>query len=33
MKSVIYEFDPVIYPFKLLVSKDFDEKELKDANH
>ena len=28
MKSVIYEFDPVIYPFKLLVSKDFDTKEL-----
>ena len=28
MKSVIYEFDPVIYPFKLLVSKDFDAKEL-----
>ena len=30
MKSVIYEFDPVIYPFKLLVSKDFDAKELGD---
>lgn len=30
MKSVIYEFDPVIYPFKLLVSKDFDTKELGD---
>lgn len=30
MKSVIYEFDPVIYPFKLLVSKDFDPKELGD---
>ena len=28
MKSVIYEFDPVIYPFKLLVSKNFDAKEL-----
>ena len=28
MKSKIYEFDPVIYPFKLLVSKDFDSKEL-----
>lgn len=28
MKSVIYSFDPVIYPFKLLVSKDFDAKEL-----
>ena len=28
MKSVIYEFAPVIYPFKLLVSKDFDAKEL-----
>ena len=30
MKSVIYSFDPVIYPFKLLVSKDFDTKELGD---
>lgn len=28
MKSVIYEFDPAIYPFKLLVSKDFDTDEL-----
>lgn len=28
MKSVIYKFDPVIYPFKLLVSKYFDAKEL-----
>ena len=28
MKSVIYEFDPVIYPFKLLVTKKFDSKEL-----
>lgn len=28
MKSVIYEFDPVIYPFPLLVTKDFDSKEL-----
>ena len=28
MKSVIYKFDPVIYPFKLLVSKNFDGKEL-----
>ena len=28
MKSVIYKFDPVIYPFKLLASKDFDAKEL-----
>lgn len=28
MKSVIYEFDPVIYPFKLLVSKNFDTEEL-----
>lgn len=26
MKSVIYEFDPVIYPFKLLVSKNYDSK-------
>lgn len=30
MKSVVFEFDPVIYPFKLLVSKDFDSKELSD---
>lgn len=30
MKSTIYEFDPVIYPFPLLVSKDFDIQELKD---
>lgn len=28
MKSVIYEFDPVIYPFKLLVSRVFDVEEL-----
>ena len=28
MKSVIYEFDPVIYPFPLLVTKDYDAKEL-----
>ena len=28
MKSVIYSFDPVIYPFKLLVTKEFDSKEL-----
>ena len=28
MKSIIYEFDPVIYPFKLLVTKEFDSKEL-----
>lgn len=28
MKSVIYEFDPVIYPFKLLVSRYFDANEL-----
>lgn len=28
MKSVIYEFDPVIYPFPLLVTKDYDSKEL-----
>lgn len=28
MKSEIYEFDPVIYPFKLLVSRVFDVEEL-----
>ena len=31
MKSKVYLFDPVIYPFKLLVSKDFNSKELIDA--
>ena len=30
MKSVIYKFDPVIYPFVLLVSKNFDASELGD---
>ena len=30
MKSNIYEFDAVIYPFKLLVTKDFEPKELSD---
>lgn len=30
MKSTIYEFDAVIYPFKLLVTKDFVPKELSD---
>lgn len=30
MKSVIYKFDPVIYPFVLIVSKDFDASELGD---
>ena len=30
MKSIIYEFDPVIYPFPLLVSKQFDIHELRD---
>lgn len=30
MKSVIYEFDPVIYPFKLLVTKKFDKEEMKE---
>lgn len=30
MKSTIYEFDAVIYPFKLLVTKDFEPKELSD---
>lgn len=28
IRSKLYEFDPVIYPFKLLVSKDFEPKEL-----
>ena len=30
MKSIIFEFDAVIYPFKLLVTKNFDPKELSD---
>lgn len=30
MKSVIYEFDAVIYPFKLLVTRNFVPKELSD---
>ena len=30
MKSVIYKFDPVIYPFPLLVTKKFDKEELKE---
>lgn len=30
MKSVIYLFDPVLYPFPLLVTKKFDPKELGD---
>lgn len=30
MKSVIYKFDPVLYPFPLLVTKDFVVDELKD---
>jgi hypothetical protein len=29
MKSVIYEFDPVIYPFKLLITKKFDKDEMR----
>ena len=29
MKSKIYEFDPVIYPFPIHVTKDFDKEELK----
>ena len=29
MKSKIYQFDPAIYPFPLLVTKDFDEEEMK----
>lgn len=28
MKSKIYEFDPVIYPFPIHITKDFDEEEL-----
>ena len=30
MKSKIYQFNPVFYPFKLLVSSSWDEGELKD---
>jgi hypothetical protein len=30
MKSKIYEFDPVIYPFQILISRDWDVKELID---
>lgn len=30
MKSVIYEFDPAIYPFPLLVTKKFDANEIKE---
>lgn len=30
MKSAIYEFDPVIYPFPLLVTKKFDKEEIKE---
>lgn len=29
MKSKIYEFDPVLYPFPIHVTKDFDVEELK----
>lgn len=29
MKTKIYEFDPVIYPFPIHVTKDFDKEELK----
>lgn len=29
MKSRIYEFAPVIYPFQIQITKDFDEGELK----
>lgn len=29
MKSKIYKFNPVIYPFPLLVTKDFDKEEIK----
>lgn len=29
MKSKIYEFDPVLYPFPIHVTKDFDKEELK----
>lgn len=30
MKSIIYEFDPVIYPFPVLVTKDFNTEEIKE---
>ena len=30
-KSKIWVFDPVIYPYKILVTKDFDEEELKES--
>lgn len=30
MKSKIYEFKPVIYPWSILVTKEFDEDELKE---
>lgn len=30
MKSKIYEFDPVIYPFPIHITKDFDIEELKE---
>lgn len=29
MKTKIYEFDPVLYPFRIHVAKDFDKEELK----
>lgn len=29
MKSKIYEFDPVLYPFPIHVTKDFDKDEIK----
>lgn len=29
MKSIIYEFNPVLYPFPIHVTKDFDVEELK----
>lgn len=33
MKSVIYAFDPVIYPWQLLVTKKFDAQELDKLFH
>ena len=33
MKSVIYEFDPVIYPFPLLITKDCDPEDLRTRFH
>lgn len=30
-KSKVWVFDPVIYPYKILITKDFDEDELKES--